>query len=91
MGLVPKHAFGLAVYGDFIYWTDWIHRGVLRVNKYTGTDFYWLKKNIPRQPMGIVAVAPDTDDCKHPIKQYKRSHATYRKVKGIVSRWSISS
>ncbi|KAL5005791.1 hypothetical protein ScPMuIL_016949 [Solemya velum] len=59
---VPQHSFGLAVYGDYIFWTDWIMRAVLRANKYDGSGVTWLKK-MSRQPMGIIAVANDTDDC----------------------------
>ncbi len=33
---VTQHVFGLAVYGDYLYWTDWILRAVIRANKYTG-------------------------------------------------------
>ena len=54
----------MALYGDYLYWTDWILRGVLRVSKFGDDELVWLKKGIPRQPMGIVAVANDTDDCK---------------------------
>ncbi|XP_055870134.1 low-density lipoprotein receptor-related protein 1-like isoform X4 [Biomphalaria glabrata] len=61
---IPQHSFGLAVYGDFLYWTDWLLRAVIRANKYDGSRVTWLKQNIPRQPMGIIAVANDTDDCK---------------------------
>ena len=64
MRSVPQHIFGLAVYGDYLFWTDWLLRGVIRANKYTGEDVKWLRKNIARQPMGIVAVANDTDNCK---------------------------
>ena len=35
-------------------------RGVIRANKYTGSDIKWLRKNIERQPMGIVAVGKIT-------------------------------
>ena len=62
--LIPEHSFGLAVYGDFVYWTDWIYRAVLSVNKFNGDDHRYLSQNIMRQPMGIVAVAPDADNCK---------------------------
>ena len=58
-----KHPFGLAVYGDFVYWTDWILRAVVRVNKFTFGDVTFLAKNLMRQPMGVVAVAPDAHDC----------------------------
>ncbi|CAL1537092.1 unnamed protein product [Lymnaea stagnalis] len=60
---IPEHSFGLAVYGDFLYWTDWVVRAVVRANKYDGSRTTFLKKNINRQPMGIIAVANDTDDC----------------------------
>jgi len=40
-------------------------RAVLRCNKYTGEDLTPLKKNLARQPMGIVAVAEDANNCKY--------------------------
>uniref|UniRef100_A0A669EQI8 LDL receptor related protein 1 n=1 Tax=Oreochromis niloticus TaxID=8128 RepID=A0A669EQI8_ORENI len=57
----PVHPFGLAVYGDYIFWTDWVRRAVLRAEKYTGADMKVLRADIPQQPMGIVAVANDTN------------------------------
>ncbi len=33
---MTQHVFGLAVHGNYLYWTDWILRGVIRANKYTG-------------------------------------------------------
>lgn len=62
----PVHPFGLAVYGDYIFWTDWVRRAVQRANKYVGTDMKLLRVDIPQQPMGIIAVANDTDSCKDP-------------------------
>ncbi|XP_072105063.1 low-density lipoprotein receptor-related protein 1-like [Mobula birostris] len=59
----PVHSFGLAVYGNFIFWTDWVRRAVLRADKYTGGDLRVLRADIPQQPMGIVAVANDTNNC----------------------------
>uniref|UniRef100_A0A9J8BFY3 Low density lipoprotein receptor-related protein 1Ab n=1 Tax=Cyprinus carpio carpio TaxID=630221 RepID=A0A9J8BFY3_CYPCA len=59
----PVHPFGLAVYGDYIFWTDWVRRAVLRVNKY-GADMKSLRADIPQQPMGIIAVAKDTNSCE---------------------------
>jgi low-density lipoprotein receptor-related protein 1 (alpha-2-macroglobulin receptor) len=32
----PKHPFALAVYGDLLFWTDWILHAVIRANKYSG-------------------------------------------------------
>lgn len=60
----PVHPFGLAVYGDYIFWTDWVRRAVLRADKYTGAEMKVLRADIPQQPMGIVAVANDTNSCK---------------------------
>ncbi|XP_050312267.1 prolow-density lipoprotein receptor-related protein 1 isoform X2 [Anthonomus grandis grandis] len=60
--VTPQHPFALAVYGDFIYWTDWILHAVIRADKYTGQFFVSLRGDIVR-PMGIVAVANDTEDC----------------------------
>jgi integrin beta 2 len=68
----PQHAFGLAVYGDFLYWTDWILHGIMRANKYTGGDIKRLKMNIARQPMAIIAVAEDTEDCLLNKCQYEK-------------------
>uniref|UniRef100_A0A8C5MM23 EGF-like domain-containing protein n=1 Tax=Leptobrachium leishanense TaxID=445787 RepID=A0A8C5MM23_9ANUR len=55
------HPFGLAVYGDYIFWTDWVRRAVQRANKYVGSDLKLLRADIPQQPMGIIAVANDTN------------------------------
>ncbi|XP_016396957.1 low-density lipoprotein receptor-related protein 1 [Sinocyclocheilus rhinocerous] len=60
----PVHPFGLAVYGDHIFWTDWVRRAVLRADKYVGGDMKVLRADIPQQPMGIVAVANDTNSCE---------------------------
>lgn len=58
----PQHLFAIAVYGDFIFWTDWVLKAVLRADKLTGQNIIWLRRDIAR-PMGIVAIANDTDDC----------------------------
>ncbi|XP_078716677.1 prolow-density lipoprotein receptor-related protein 1-like isoform X3 [Lampetra fluviatilis] len=60
----PVHSFGLAVYGDFVFWTDWVRRAVLRANKFTGTDVKVLRGEIPQQPMGMIALANDTNSCE---------------------------
>lgn len=58
----PKHPFAIAVYKNYLYWTDWVLRAVLRANKYSGADVVWLRKDIGRL-MGIVAVQNTTQDC----------------------------
>ncbi|XP_076159537.1 low-density lipoprotein receptor-related protein 1B-like [Alosa pseudoharengus] len=60
----PGTFFGLAIYGDFIFWSDWVRRAVLRCSKFTGADMTVLRADIPHQPMGIVAVANDTNSCE---------------------------
>lgn len=61
----PGNFYGLAIYADFIYWSDWARKAVLRSNKYTGSDTKVLRADIPHQPMGIIAVARDTNSCKY--------------------------
>lgn len=36
------HLFGLAVADNYIYWTDWNHRGILRADKITGKNITLL-------------------------------------------------
>ena len=62
---MPHHGFGLALYHDTLYWTDWVLRAVVAANKYTGGDIHYLKKDILRQPMGIVAIATDASTCTY--------------------------
>ncbi|KAK3568547.1 hypothetical protein QTP86_008754 [Hemibagrus guttatus] len=56
--------FGLAIHGNYIFWSDWARRAVLRTNKFTGGDTKVLRADIPHQPMGIIAVAKDTNNCE---------------------------
>lgn len=56
--------FGLAIHGIYIFWSDWARRAVLRTNKFTGGDTKVLRADIPHQPIGIIAVAKDTNNCK---------------------------
>uniref|UniRef100_A0AAV2M5F0 EGF-like domain-containing protein n=1 Tax=Knipowitschia caucasica TaxID=637954 RepID=A0AAV2M5F0_KNICA len=60
----PVHPFGLAVYGEYLFWTDWVRRAVLRADKFTGAEMKVLRADIPQQPMGIIAVANDTNSCE---------------------------
>nr|XP_022909737.1 low-density lipoprotein receptor-related protein 1 isoform X1 [Onthophagus taurus] len=60
--VTPQHPFALAVYGDYIYWTDWLLHSVLRADKVTGLDVVWLRRDVDK-PMGIVAIANDTNNC----------------------------
>ncbi|XP_064419902.1 low-density lipoprotein receptor-related protein 1B [Latimeria chalumnae] len=60
----PGTFFGLAIYGEYIFWSDWVRRAVMRSNKYTGGEVKVLRADIPHQPMGIIAVARDTNNCE---------------------------
>ncbi|XP_050691158.1 prolow-density lipoprotein receptor-related protein 1-like isoform X1 [Eriocheir sinensis] len=62
MKITPSHPFDLAVYGDYIFWTDWVLQAVVRANKFTGEDVVKLREGM-EQLMGIVAVANDTNSC----------------------------
>ena len=59
----PLHVFGLVVYDDFLFWTDWIVRAVYRANKYTGEEVVRLTPDVVKQPMGIAVVAETLDQC----------------------------
>ena len=60
----PGTFLSLAVYDNYIFWSDWGRRAILRSSKYTGGDTKILRSDIPHQPMGIIAVANDTNSCK---------------------------
>lgn len=62
MKITPSHPFDLAVYGDYIFWTDWVLQAVVRANKYTGEEIVKLSVGVEHL-MGIVAVANDTNAC----------------------------
>lgn len=59
---VPKHPFSIAVYGNLLYWTDWVLHAVIRANKFSGHEVVFLRKDIGR-PMGIVAVQNTSINC----------------------------
>lgn len=59
---VPKHPFSISVYGNLLFWTDWVLHAVIRANKYSGLDIVFLRTDIGK-PMGIVAVQNTTINC----------------------------
>ncbi|XP_016148446.1 low-density lipoprotein receptor-related protein 1B [Sinocyclocheilus grahami] len=60
----PGTFFGLTIYKDFIFWSDWTRRAVIRSDKFTGANTKVLRADIPHEPMGIVAVSNDTNSCE---------------------------
>ncbi|KRX90216.1 Prolow-density lipoprotein receptor-related protein 1, partial [Trichinella pseudospiralis] len=59
----PSHPFGLAIYKDYLYWTDWVLRAVVRVEKFSGAGFTLVQRNDHSQLMAIIAVANDSNTC----------------------------
>eukprot|EP00111_Clytia_hemisphaerica_P008576 TCONS_00025050-protein len=49
-----NHPYGLAVFEDFAYWTDWLTGAIHRVNKFTGLKDERMIEYLYR-PMGIAA------------------------------------
>ncbi|XP_048242332.1 low-density lipoprotein receptor-related protein 6-like isoform X1 [Haliotis rufescens] len=60
------HIFGFSLLDDYVYWTDWQHRSIERVNKYTGDDRVTIIEQLP-DLMGLKAVnvkkAEGTNPC----------------------------
>lgn len=61
----PQHPFALVVWDNYVFWTDWLARGVFRADKYTGQKRVQLKK-VAQRPMGIAVAAPSTLECSDP-------------------------
>uniref|UniRef100_A0A0K0FI56 Low-density lipoprotein receptor-related protein (inferred by orthology to a C. elegans protein) n=1 Tax=Strongyloides venezuelensis TaxID=75913 RepID=A0A0K0FI56_STRVS len=55
MRSVP-HPFGLALFDENLFWTDWTRLGVIKVEKFgSNSDIIWSKKENNVFPMGITA------------------------------------
>jgi len=54
------------MYGDFIYWTDWVTRSVMRINKLGGdtSSAVVLIDKLDAQPMGIKVFSKSRQNCK---------------------------
>lgn len=63
----PKHPFALTVFKQFIYWSDWLLRGVLRTNKFSGNDATFVASNIAHQPLGLFVAQPSLKSCTNDI------------------------
>lgn len=59
---LPQHPFALAIWDNYVFWTDWLARGVFKADKYTGQNPVLIKKVVQR-PMGIAVAAPEVIEC----------------------------
>ena len=71
-GFVP-HVFSLAVFEDWMYWTDWNHMAVEKANRFTGADRTILV-NVTHRPMTVRVV--------HPLRQ--RQSTLCRRVTAVI-------
>nr|XP_010969732.1 low-density lipoprotein receptor-related protein 2 isoform X1 [Camelus bactrianus] len=62
--------FGLTVYGQYIYWTDWSSQKIYRANKYDGSSLTAMTTSLPSLPKGICAVVKDQQQCHNPCSQF---------------------
>ncbi|CAJ0930175.1 unnamed protein product, partial [Mesorhabditis belari] len=50
------HPFGLALFDQYLYWSDWTRLGVVKVEKFgSPTEMIWTKKENNVFPMGVSA------------------------------------
>ncbi|XP_066928142.1 low-density lipoprotein receptor-related protein 1-like [Clytia hemisphaerica] len=61
------HVFGVTMYGDFIYWTDWVTRSVMRINKYGYGKQVVLIDKLDAQPMGIKVYSKSRQNCSRTL------------------------
>lgn len=53
-----RHPFALTVFGSHLYWTDWRTNGVVRANKWNGSDVSVVQRTLT-QPFDLkVRVRP---------------------------------
>ena len=58
------HVFGVTLYGDYLYWTDWVTRSVMRAEKHSGGNRIALKEKLDAQPMDIKVFSQGRQNCK---------------------------
>ena len=54
---ILPNPFDLVVFNSYVYWSNWHHNSISRINKYTGKDFVFIADNL-RSPMGIQMFGP---------------------------------
>jgi len=55
--LTVPHAFGLAIFDDTVYWTDWTRLGVLSIQKFgeERSNVVWVNNQSSVYPMAVKA------------------------------------
>ncbi|XP_053453877.1 low-density lipoprotein receptor-related protein 2 [Nycticebus coucang] len=65
------HISSLAVYGQYIYWTDMSTRKIYRANKYDGSGQMAMTQNLFSLPNGVSIVAKNHQrQCSNPCDQF---------------------
>ncbi|XP_058520574.1 low-density lipoprotein receptor-related protein 2 [Ochotona princeps] len=65
------HAFGLTIYDQYIYWTDFYTQRIYRANKYDGSDQMAMTTSLPSRPKGISTVVKHQQrQCNNPCDQF---------------------
>ncbi|KAI8440067.1 hypothetical protein MSG28_001491 [Choristoneura fumiferana] len=68
--LIPeaKNPFGMTQFNDYIYWTDWYKKSVMRANKKTGKNITALRTDL-EMAMEIKAVSAEKQHGWNPCKE----------------------
>jgi len=53
-----SHPYGVAVFENYVYWTDWNFKSIHRADKFTGNNSLTLLSNLPIQPYDIKVYSP---------------------------------
>lgn len=51
-----SHIFSLAIFEDFLYWTDWETAKIEKAHKFSGKNRTQVVNRMPNRPMGIRVV-----------------------------------
>ena len=50
------HPFGITLFGDILYWTDWVHNSVFATHKLSSFGVQTVREHLRGRPYGIEAV-----------------------------------
>ena len=52
------HPYGVAVFENYVFWTDWNYKSIHRADKFTGNNATVLLRTLPIQPFDIKVYSP---------------------------------